>query len=122
MIDEYSMIICDEPFSSTSAIEAAYIAGEVITGLAAIGCRGLFVTHLHEIARKLNDYNHFPNIKSVVDNITVDIVKDDNKRLYTITRGKLVGMSYASDIAKKYGLTLDNILITKNISNVDQDH
>lgn len=115
IIDEYSLIICDEPFSSTSAIEAAYIAGEVITGLAAIGCRGLFVTHLHEIAQKLNDYNHFPNIKSGVDNITVDIVKDDNKRLYTITRGKVAGMSYASDIAKKYGLTLDDILITKKI-------
>ena len=110
MTDEYSMIICDEPFSSTSAMEASYIAGEVITGLAVIGCRGLFVTHLHDIAAKIGDYNSFPNVKSKVDNLAVDIVKDDNKRLYTITRGKLVGMSYASDIAKKYGLTLDDIL------------
>ncbi|MDE6579754.1 MAG: hypothetical protein K2K41_04390, partial [Ruminiclostridium sp.] len=56
-VDRYSMIFCDESFSGTSAAEASAIASEVIKAMSAKGCRGIFITHIHDLIflpKKLN--------------------------------------------------------------------
>ncbi|MBO7249809.1 MAG: hypothetical protein J6V42_00870, partial [Clostridia bacterium] len=49
-ITDKSLVLLDESLSSTGSFEASYIAAEVLAGLAQIGCRTLFSTHLHELA------------------------------------------------------------------------
>ena len=52
-----SMVLLDESLSSTGAYEASYIASEILSGLAVVGCRGIFSTHLHELAAGIADIN-----------------------------------------------------------------
>jgi hypothetical protein len=108
-----SMILLDESLSSTGAYEASYIASEILTGFAVIGTRGIFSTHLHELAAKVDEIN----IKSAelggirLDTLVAGI--EEGKRSFKIIRAKPDGKSYARDIADKYGLSFEN-LIKKN--------
>lgn len=56
-LSETDMLLMDESFSSTSGLEAGYIASEVLTGIGVIGCCGLFVTHIHDLPMKVSEYN-----------------------------------------------------------------
>lgn len=110
-IDSDSMILLDEAFSSTSGQEASYIASEVITALGIIGLRGLFVTHIHDLPMKVNEFNSHKDNKSKIDNLVATMEDVENgKRSYKLTRTTPDGLSYARDIAKKYGLELDKIV------------
>ncbi len=104
-----SLVLLDESLSSTGAFEASYIAAEVLGGLALIGCRALFSTHLHELAALIDDIN----IKTAssggekIDTLVAGI--EEGKRSFKIVRTKPDGKSYARDIAEKYGLSYDSI-------------
>ncbi|MEE1342202.1 MAG: hypothetical protein U0L23_05750 [Lachnospiraceae bacterium] len=110
-ITEDDLIIMDEAFSSTSGTEAGYIAGEVLTGLGIIGCRGLFVTHIHDLPHQVDTFNSHPQNKSKIDNLAAQMKsKEDGTRSYKLVRTMPDGLSYAKDIAKKYGLELEQII------------
>jgi DNA mismatch repair ATPase MutS len=55
--DENGMILLDESLSSTGAYEAAYIAAEILSAFAVMRCRGIFSTHLHELAASVPEIN-----------------------------------------------------------------
>lgn len=63
----------DESFSSTSGLEAGYIASEVLTGIGVIGCCGLFVTHIHDLPMKVQEYNSYPGNRSKIDNLVAQM-------------------------------------------------
>ena len=110
-ITAHSLVLLDESLSSTGSYEASYIAAEVLSGLAHIGCRCLFSTHLHELAAEIDELNR----KSLASGgVAIDTlvagVEGEGKRSFLITRAKPDGKSYARDIAKSYGLTYENIL------------
>lgn len=110
-ITEDSLMIMDEAFASTSGTEAGYIASEVITGLGVIGCRGLFVTHIHDLPLKVEEFNHHPENKGKIDNLAAQMEnREDGRRSYKLKRIMPDGLSYAKDIAKKYGLELEKII------------
>ena len=110
-IDENSLILLDEAFSSTSGTEASYIASEVITALGIIGLRGLFVTHIHDLPMKVSEFNSHPDNRSKIDNLAAQMEnKADGQRSYKLVRTTPDGLSYARDIAKKYGLELEKII------------
>ena len=99
------MLLMDESFSGTSAMEAAYIAEEVITGIGAIGACGIFVTHIHDLSEKLDTFNSYPDNKAKIDNLAAMMEdKENGIRSYRIKRVKPDGSSYARDIAAKCGL------------------
>ena len=108
--DRYSMILCDETFSGTSANEAAAIASEVIKAMSAKGCRGIFITHMHELASLPYEINAFEGCVSRLDNLTVTVDEETGKRLYKIARGSPDKTSRAGDIAKRYGLDYDSLV------------
>ncbi|MDF2725837.1 MAG: mismatch repair protein MutS domain protein, partial [Paenibacillus sp.] len=56
-LSRHSLFLLDESFSSTSAAEAAHIAEEVLQGLCEVGCKVVFATHLHDLARKIDELN-----------------------------------------------------------------
>lgn len=109
------MLLMDESFSSTSGLEAGYIASEVLTGIGVIGCCGLFVTHIHDLPLKVEEYNSHPDNVGKIDNLVAQMEnKENGVRSYRISRTTPDGLSYAKDIANRYGLDLDGILANKH--------
>ncbi len=105
------ILLMDESFSSTSGLEASYIASEVLTGIGAIGCGGIYVTHIHDLPQQVDTYNAHPMNRGKIDNLVALMEnKEDGTRSYKISRTTPDGLSYAKDIAARYGLHLDRIL------------
>ena len=109
-VTKRSLILLDESLSSTGAYEAAYIASEILTGFAVIGCRGIFSTHLHELAASISDMNARSTERGGVRIDTLVAGIEEGKRSFKIHRMKPDGKSYARDIAEKYGLTFDSLI------------
>ena len=109
-VSEDSMILLDESLSSTGAYEATYIASEILSGFAAVRCRGIFSTHLHDLAAGIADINE----RSVrVGGVRLDTLVagiEEGQRSFKIYRAKPDGKSYAKDIADKYGLSFENLM------------
>ncbi len=106
-----SLVLLDESLSSTGSFEASYIAAEVLGGLAHVGCRCLFSTHLHELAAEIDNINRRSLASGgvAIDTLVAGIA-GEGKRSFKITRAKPDGKSYARDIADSYGLTYEKIL------------
>lgn len=105
------LLLMDESFSSTSGLEAGYIATEVLTGIGVIGCGGIFVTHIHDLPQQLATYNSHPQNKGKIDNLVAQMEdKEAGVRSYKVIRTTPEGLSYAKDIASQYGLDLESIL------------
>lgn len=109
-VTEDSLVLCDESLSSTGSFEAAYIASEVLQGFSMARCRGIFSTHLHDLAASVDSINAscVPNGGVKIDNLVAAIEK--GSRSFKILREKPDGKSYARDIAEKYELSLDKIM------------
>ena len=106
-----SLVLLDESLSSTGSYEASYIAAEVLGGLAHVGCRCLFSTHLHELAAEIDNINARSKASGgVAIDTLVAGMKGEGKRSFKIMRAKPDGKSYARDIAESYGLTYETIL------------
>lgn len=106
---ENSMILLDESLSSTGAYEATYIASEILSGFAVERCRGIFSTHLHDLAASVAQINsrskEYGGI--LIDTLVAGI--EEGKRSFKIYRAKPDGKSYAKDIADKYGLSFESL-------------
>ncbi len=114
-LTETDMLLMDETFSSTSGLEAGYIASEILTGIGVIGCCGIFVTHIHDLPQQVDTYNAHPHNKGKIDNLVALMEnKESGKRSYKVSRTTPDGLSYAKDIAKRYGLNLEGILGEEN--------
>ncbi len=105
------LLLMDESFSSTSLLEGSYIAGEILCAISVIGCGGLYVTHIHELTQQTARFNATPGRTGCIDNLVAQMQSvADGTRSYRILRTKPDGLSYAKDIARKYGLSCEEIL------------
>lgn len=109
-VTENSMILLDESLSSTGAFEASYIASEILAGFAAIRVRGIFSTHLHELAASVPEINARSAALGGVNIDTLVAGMDEGERSFKIYRAKPDGKSYARDIANKYGLSFESLM------------
>ncbi|MBQ8372276.1 MAG: hypothetical protein IJX38_05020 [Clostridia bacterium] len=111
---EMSLFLLDESLSSTGAYEASYIAAEILTAFAVRRTRGIFSTHLHELAASIDEINarsaSLGGMK--IDTLVAGI--EEGRRSFRIHRMKPDGKSYARDIADKYGLSFDNLMRKEN--------
>ena len=112
-VTQDSMILLDESLSSTGAYEAAYIASEILTGFAVIKARGIFSTHLHELASGVPDINQKSKEMGGISIDTLVAGIEEGRRSFKIVRAKPDGKSYARDIANKYGLSFENLISRK---------
>ncbi len=109
-VTPYSLVLLDESLSSTGSYEASYIAAEVLSGLAEVGCRCLFSTHLHELAAEIDRINEdAAKVGGVRIDTLVAGIMEEGKRSFRICRARPDGKSYARDIAERYGLTYESI-------------
>ena len=109
-VTPHSLVLLDESLSSTGSYEGSYIASEVLSGLAIVGCRCLFATHLHELAADIDRINENSSKSGGVRIETLVAGIEEGQRSFKIYRAKPDGKSYARDIAERYGLTYKNIL------------
>lgn len=114
-----SLILMDETFSSTSAAEGSYIAEQILKGMRVYGCRVIFATHLHDLARKIDELNADTEISghlySRIDSLVAEIdpaQSESGVRSYRIVRSRPQGDSFARHIAQKYGLTLEQLMFS----------
>ncbi len=112
-VDADGMILLDESLSSTGAYEAAYIASEILTAFAVMRCRGIFSTHLHELAASVEEINARSAERGGIRLDTLVAGIEEGKRSFKIVRAKPDGKSYARDIAAKYGLTFDSLMVNR---------
>lgn len=128
-----SLMLLNETFSTTSFEEGYYIARDAVRAILRKGCRTIYNTHMHKLARDIDEinasvtgsgkFNTAVGIDSVQSGLDVKspgdgspdtgkcrslIVKTDGaNRSFKIAVAPPAGLSYAEDIAKKYGVTYE---------------
>ncbi len=109
-VTEKSLVLLDESLSSTGSYEGAYIAAEVLQGFSMARLRGIFSTHLHDLAASVDKINNecLPRGGVAIDNMVAEVT--GGKRSFRIVRKTPDGKSYARDIAEKYGLSIESIM------------
>ena len=78
--------------------------------MAVKGVRGIFSTHLHDLALSTAQINERSLALGggMVDTLVAGM--EEGKRSFKILRAKPDGKSYARDIANKYGLSFENLM------------
>ena len=114
---DHSLILMNESLASTSPSESLYLAEDVVRGLRLLGARVVFATHLHELGERVDAINGEVNGASRLVSMVagIELGAGDNgsngevRRTYRIRPGPPVGLSYARDIARRYGISFDDI-------------
>ncbi|MBO4899717.1 MAG: DNA mismatch repair protein [Lachnospiraceae bacterium] len=102
-----SLLLLNETFSTTSFEEGYYIARDAVRAMLKKGVRTIYNTHMHKLARDIEEINA-ESTGSYGSRAQSLIVKTDgSERSFKIAVAPPEGMSYAEDIARKYGVTYD---------------
>lgn len=104
-ITERSLVLLNESFASTSPHEAVSLASELLRVLSETGVRGVYATHLHELAVRCHEFG--PGIAALTAEAIVEGVSA--KRTYRVQEGSPAGDSFARDIARKHGLSYEQM-------------
>jgi len=102
-----SLLLFNESFTTTSHTESIYIATDVLKYLCCLGARVCFNTHIHELAENADKLSL--SDKSVCGAVSVVMGCENGERSYKIFYKKPDSKSYAYDIAKKYGITFEQL-------------
>lgn len=107
---ENSLYLLNESFATTSFEEAYYIAKDSVKALLKKSVRTIYNTHMHKLGEDIGELN----AKSCGAQAQSLIVQSDGgKRSFKIAVAPPEGMSYARDIAEKYGVTYE--MLTEGI-------
>ena len=99
-----SLLLLNETFSTTSFEEGYYIAKDSVRAILSKGIRTIYNTHMHKLAGEIdliNDDSGRYKAASLV------VKADEGKRSFKVVKAAPEGMSYAKDIAEKYGVTFE---------------
>ena len=96
-----SLVVINEIFASTSLEDAVSLATKVMRQIVDLGCLAVCVTFLDEISRL------GPSVVSCMSAVVPD---NPAKRTFHIERRDADGMAYAISLAKRHGLTKQQIL------------
>ncbi len=100
-----SLILLNETFSTTSFEEGYYIAKDCEKAILEKGVRTIYNTHMHKLAFEVEELNN-SSPKRKAASLVMRTGKN-GERSYKIEVAPPEGMSYASDIAQKYGVTYE---------------
>lgn len=101
-----SLLLLNESLATTSVAEGLFIAKDVVMAMRYLGVRAVFNTHMHDLARSLDEFNSAEG-KSRVESLITGV--HDGERSFKVSIAPPQGVSYAKDIAVKYGVTYDII-------------
>lgn len=104
---KHSLLLLNESFATTNVAEGMYIAKDVIKAMRYLGVRCVFNTHMHDLARNLDELNRNIEGNSNVESMVTGV--ENGNRSFKISIAPPQGISYAKDIAVKYGVTFEKI-------------
>lgn len=110
-----SLVLLNEPLASTDHTSARLLSRDVLAGLRLLGARAIFVTHIHELVEDLQadegvDGLAGSRIVSLVAGVAAGRAEDDSTApTYTIRPGRPQALGYATDLARRYGLSFGQI-------------
>ena len=102
-----SLILLNETFSTTSFEEGYYIARDSVKALLNRAVRTIYNTHMHKLGEDAEEFTHENNSAGAASLI---MQTENGKRSFKVTQAKPEGLSYAKDIAEKYGVTYDMLI------------
>ena len=102
-----SLMLLNETFSTTSFEEGYYIAKDSVRAILAKGIRTIYNTHMHKLVFDIEDMNEEQTSGKA---FSLVIHNEGAQRSYKVEIAPPVGKSYASDIAKKYGVTYEMLV------------
>ena len=103
----YSLILLNESLATTNVAEGLYIAKDVVKAMRYLSVRSVFNTHMHDLARNLDEVNRDIEGESVIASMVTGV--ENGRRSFKVFIAPPQGVSYARDIAEKYGVTFDKI-------------
>ena len=105
-----NLLLLNETFSTTSFEEGFYIAKDSVKALLKKQVRVIYNTHMHKLAADVDEIN----MESEGVKASSLIMKSDNgKRSFKVEVASPEGLSYAKDIAEKYGVTYEMLIKSK---------
>jgi len=113
---EYSLVMLNESFSSVRRADGYILGKDVLKAMMKLGCHGIFVTHITELAHDAELINQEVPSGCRVVNLQAGVIDPDGtgmqgKRTYEIKRVNTpFSFSYARDIAQKCGLTFEQLV------------
>ena len=99
-----SLLLLNESFSTTSFEEGYFIARDSVRAILKKRVRTIYNTHMHKLAadvEEMNEQTGGAKASSLV------VKSDGGKRSFKVEVAAPEGMSYAHDIAQKYGVTYE---------------
>lgn len=104
---ERSVMLLNESLATTSVTEGLFIAKDVVKAMRFLGVRCIFNTHMHDLARGVEDINSEVEGGSRAASLVTGI--HDGERSFKVSLLPPQGISYAKDIAVKYGISFQQI-------------
>lgn len=103
----YSLLLLNESLATTNVAEGLYIAKDVVKAMRYLGTRAVFNTHMHDLARDLDRVNSEVEGDSRIESMVTGV--ENGNRSFKVFIAPPQGVSYARDIAEKYGVTFERI-------------
>ena len=102
-----SLLLLNETFSTTSFEEGYYIAMDCSKAILRKGIRTIYNTHMHKLAMEIDSINEADYPAKAASLV---VKAEEGRRLYEVEVAPPKGLSYAKDIAEKYGVTYDMLI------------
>lgn len=113
-----SLILLNESLATTNVAEGLYIAKDVVRAMRYLGVRSVFNTHMHDLARGLDEINSHTEGDSRIESMVTGV--EHGHRSFKVFIAPPQGVSYAKDIAERYGVTFEKIKAKINTNKSDR--
>ena len=107
-ITDNSLLFMNESIQSTTPDECVDIAYEMVRIFTSIGVRGIFATHLPELAERIDELNQ-SGVRSKLESLTVLTDEQTGERKYKVVKGKPSRTSHARTILDEFGISYEQI-------------
>lgn len=113
-----SLLLMNETFSTTSFEEGYYIACDSVKALLTKGARTIYNTHMHKLGIEAAEFSK----DSVYKAASLIVNSEGGNRSFRLETAPPEGLSYAMDIAKKYGVTYDMLMGASGKASADDEN